>query len=145
MFTLNGINKDPLFVSMMTNSYISRLEQYRHEHHTWDRLLAFFKQENAYLKTRLSEVLDRDMDKDFLALAEHFQNQFIVKDEFIDILKHDINEMTMILKQDIIAARNIPDKRLEARQNKLRDEVDFLEKNFTELKKEFNNYLVSLL
>jgi L-lactate utilization protein LutC len=145
MFTLNGINKDPLFVSMMTNSYISRLEQYRHEHQTWDRLLAFFKQENAYLKTRLSEVLDRDMDKDFLALAEHFQNQFIVKDEFIDILKHDINEMTMILKQDIIAARNIPDKRLEARQNKLRDEVDFLEKNFTELKKEFNNYLVSLL
>ncbi len=135
---------DPMFESM-TNSYVSRLEQYHHEHLTWERLLAFFKQENAFLKTRLSEVVDRDMDKDFLALAEHFQNQFIVKDEFIDELKHDIHEMDMILKQDIEAARNIPDKRMEARHNKLRDEVEFLEKNFTELKKEFNNYIVSML
>lgn len=144
MFTINRIIKDSMFESM-TSSYVSIQEQYHHEHMTWERLLAFFKQENAFFKTRLSEVLDRDMGKDLLALAEHFQNQFIVKDEYIDELKHDVHEIDVILQQDMRAARNTPDKRMEARHNKLKEEVEFLEKNFTELKKEFNDYLISLL
>jgi len=144
MFTINRIIKDPLFESM-TSSYVSTQEQYHHEHLTWERLLAFFKQENAFFKTRLSEVLDRDMGKDLLALAEHFQNQFIVKDEYIDELKHDVHEIDMILQQDMRAGRNTLDKRMEARHNKLKEEVEFLEKNFSELKKEFNDYLISLL
>jgi len=129
----------------MNSSYVSRLEQYHHEHLTWERMLAFYKQENAFFKTRLSEVLDRDMGKDLLALAEHFQNQFIVKDEYIDELKHDVHEIDVILQQDIRTARNLPDNRMEARHYKLKDEVEYLEKNFTELKKEFNEYLISLL
>ena len=73
------------------------------------------------------------------------KNQFIVKDEYIDELKHDVHEIDVILQQDMRSGRNTPDKRMEARHNKLKEEVEFLEKNFTELKKEFNDYLLSLL
>jgi len=50
----------------------SRPEQFLHENKTWNRLLEFFKQENAHLKNRLAEVVDHKVDKEFLALAEHF-------------------------------------------------------------------------
>jgi L-lactate utilization protein LutC len=129
----------------MTNSYISKLDQYHHEHLTWERMLDFFKQENAFLKTRLSQVLDRKIDKEFLALAEQFQNQFIIKDDFIDELKHDINEMERALKESTLALKIVPDMKVEAKHNKLRNEMEYLEKNFAQLKNEFNKYLVSVL
>ena len=128
----------------MANSNTAKLDQYRHEYYTWLRLLEFFKQENAFLKTRLSEVVDRNTDREFLALAEHFQNQFIIKDEFMDELKHDINEIERGVRDTTVIAKN-DDGRLEAKHNKLRNEIEYLEKNFTQLKNEFNKYLVSVL
>ena len=129
----------------MTSSYTAKLDQYRHEYMTWKRMLEFFKQENAFLKTRLSEVVDRNTDKEFLALAEHFQNQFIIKDEFMDELRHDVNEIEASIKPLTGSAKITPDKKIEAKQNKLRNEMEYLEKNFTQLKNEFNKYLVSVL
>lgn len=121
------------------------MAQYNHEHLTWERTLEFFKQENAFLKTRLSEVVDNNADKDFLALAEHFQNQFIIKDEFIDELKHDIHEIQDLQKKGIAGISIMPDKKMDARQNKLRNEMEYLEKNFNQLKNEFNKYLLSVV
>ena len=71
---------------------ITKPDQFHHENKTWNRMLEFFKQENILFKNRLSEVVDNSTDKGFLALAEHFQNRFIIKDEYIDELRHDINE-----------------------------------------------------
>ena len=88
--------------------------------------------------------MDRNTDKEFLALAEHFQNQFIIKDDFIGELKHDINEMETILKGTIVQLKNMPDKKIDAKHTKLRNEIEYLEKNFTQLKNEFNKYLVSV-
>ena len=62
----------------MASVKLSKPDQFHHENKTWRRLLDFFKQENSFLKTRLSEVLDKSTDKNFLALAEHFQNKFIL-------------------------------------------------------------------
>ena len=129
----------------MTNSYISKLDQYRFEHLTWERMLDFFKQENAFLKTRLSQVLDRKIDNEFLALAEQFQNQFIIKDDFIDELKHDIHEMERAVKESTVIMKIVPDIKVETKHNKLRNEMEYLEKNFAQLKNEFNKYLVSVL
>ena len=129
----------------MTNNYISKLDQYHFEHLTWERMLDFFKQENAFLKTRLSQVLDRKIDNEFLALAEQFQNQFIIKDDFIDELKHDINEMERAIKESTLTMKIVPDIKVENKHNKLRNEMEYLEKNFAQLKNEFNKYLVSVL
>jgi len=126
-----------------------KLEQFHHENLTWERSLEFFKQENSFLKTRLSQVLDYDgKDVDgFMALVEQFQNQFILKDELIAELLHDIHAQETKLKHSFIDPNNsdVLNKKLTRQQEKLRNEMIFFEKDFARLKNEFNNYLVQIL
>ena len=68
----------------------SKWTQYMFETSSWIRLMDFLHQENAYLKTRLSEVMDDITNNQNLALAEHFQNQFLVKDDAYDHMKNDL-------------------------------------------------------
>lgn len=112
--------------------------QFIHENKTWLRLLEFFKQENSVLKTRLAEVLDQKNNKDFLALAEHFQNLFIIKDEFIDELRHDVNLQIQALSNK---EKTILDQKVMKKQEKLRNEMEYMENDFSKLKNEFNRYL----
>ena len=121
---------------------ISKTEQFHHENKTWIRLLEFFKQENYFMKNRLSEVLDHSVDKGFLALAEQFQNKFILKDEYIDELRHDINNQDQILTDSY---GTLIDNKLTKTQEKLRNEMEYFEKEFCMLKNEFNTYLSSVL
>ena len=127
------------------NNESNKLEQFHHENLTWVRSLDFFKQENNFLKNRLSEVVDNTSDKDFLAQAEHFQNQFIIKDEFVDELKHDVNEQERILMDRYIKTGNGIDEQVIQRQKNLREQMEYLEKDFTNLRNEFNNYLTLFL
>jgi hypothetical protein len=120
------------------SSVILNTGQFQHEHKTWSRSLEFFKQENAFLKNRLAEVVDQNMDKGFLSLAEHFQNKFIIKDEFIDELRHDINTQKDRLS---VKAEALTDVKLIKQQEKLRNEMEYFEKDFNQLKNEFNKYL----
>mgnify|MGYP003498101014 CR=1 FL=1 len=126
----------------MATVKISRPEQFLHENKTWNRLLEFFKQENAFLKTRLAEVVDHRTDKEFLTLAEQFQNKFIIKDEYIDELRHDVNlqQQGLNRKED-----EMPDRDTLKKQEKLRNEMEYFEEDFTKLKNEFNKYLASVL
>jgi hypothetical protein len=120
---------------------LSKPDQFQHENKTWGRMLDFFKQENSFLKTRLSEVLDHSTDRNFLALAEQFQNKFILKDEYIDELRHDINMQELNLKDTTENAES----KLAKRQEKLRNEIEYFEKDFNQLKNEFNKYLSTTL
>ena len=122
----------------MSDIEISKPGQFNYENRSWIRLLEFFKQENTMLKNRLAEVVDQKADKDFLALAEQFQNKFIIKDEFIDELRHDIK----IQLDDILSAPDrLTNEKLIKNQQKLRNEMVYFEKEFTSLKNEFNRYL----
>ncbi len=122
----------------------NKTDQVLQECTAWERLLDFFKQENSYLKTRLSVVLDNKTDRDFLALAEHFQNQFILKDEFIDEMLHDVREQERNLH--LLAEKKAAiEERLIKKQQRIRNEMEFLEKDFNRMKNEFNKYLVSVL
>jgi polyhydroxyalkanoate synthesis regulator phasin len=123
------------------NALLNILEQYHHENMTWLRSIDFFKQENSFLKNRLAEVVDGTTDRGFLAQAEHFQNQFIIKDEFLDELRHDVNEQERDLSQCFRQQSFKPDVSTRERQQQLRSQMQYLEKEFTSLRYEFNNYL----
>jgi len=124
---------------------VSKTKQFYYENLTWERLLDFFKQENAILKNRLSEVVDQLTDKDFIELAEHFQNVFIIKDEFIDELRHDINDHEILLNTLLASTDERADKKILKKQEKLRNEMEALEKDFMKDKNQFNKYLASIL
>ncbi len=126
----------------MAEVEISKPGQFSYENRSWIRLLEFFKQENSLLKNRLAEVVDQQADRDFLALAEQFQNKFIIKDEFIDELRHDVNiQLQEIIKTDDSSTN----QKLIKKQGMLRNEMEYFEKEFTSLKNEFNKYLSNYL
>ncbi len=60
------------------------------EHMQWNNQLRFFKQEIEIFKARLGEVIQKNTDRDVMREAEHFQNSFILQNEQIDTLLHDI-------------------------------------------------------
>jgi hypothetical protein len=122
----------------------NKTEQFLHENITWKRLLDFFIQENSFLKTRLSEVVDRETDKTFIANAEHFQNEFILKDEYIHDIERDIKEQEKNL-QLTFTQKRMPDNNISKKQEKLRNEISNLEKEFLNLKNQFNKYLLSIV
>jgi hypothetical protein len=119
-------------------------EQYLHETQTWGRALDFYKQENAFLKTRLSQVLDNNADKIFLAAAENFNNRFIFIDEYIAELRQDTRIQIDMLKQSI-SGNHEKDNVMLAMQKKLRGEMERFEKEIYNLKNEFNKKLVTYL
>ena len=128
----------------MSKIKISGVDHYLHETLTWERALDFYKQENSFLKTRLAQVVDKNTDKAFIALAEYFNNRFILSDEYISDILQDI-----VSQKNIIADRvkNNPqiDQKIEILQNKLRGEMERLETQLTTLKREFSKQLVSYL
>ena len=121
-----------------------KIEQFLHENITWKRMLDFFNQENSYLKNRLSEVVDRATDKTLISTAEHFQNEFILNDECIQDIGKDIKLQEKSL-QLTLAQKKLPDPKACKVLDKLRNEMFYLEKEFSKLKNEFNQYLLSIV
>jgi seryl-tRNA synthetase len=130
----------------MDTMALVKADQFHHENLTWERLIDFLKQENSFLKNRLAQVLDHDgpLVEQFVAVAEQFQNQFISKDGFFDELKHDIHEQELKLTQAGVERDSIVSKKIIKQQEKLRNEMIYLEKDFTRLKNEFNDYLLTV-
>ena len=121
----------------------SGLDQFLHENQTWERALDYFLQENAFLKMRLSQVLDRNTDRSFVALAEHFQTCFVQMDECMKDLRKEILSSQKALKAgDVNQAAELP--RMYSRHEKLQTDMNYLQKKFAELTAEFNHHVISL-
>lgn len=123
---------------------ISGVDQYLHENLTWERALDFYKQENSFLKTRLAQVVDKNTNKTFIALAEYFNNRFIASDEYISDILQDIRIQKNRI--DDYVDKNLKiDPIIELTQTKLRREMERFEIEINILRKEFNKQLVSYL
>lgn len=105
------------------------------EYKRWEILLSSLKNENEFLILKLNEVLEEKEDKDFIPKAEYFQNEFITKDEYIKELENDIrNELLLLAKAP---DGKVPKKSLR-KHEKLRNEITYLQRNFSNLCTEFN-------
>ncbi len=114
-------------------------EQYWHENIMWERTLDFYLQQNAFLKTRLSQILDSTPDKQFLPKAEYFQTRFIQNDTSLKDMSVDIDILRRSMENG-----STDEKKILLRHNKLNNEINNFEKNFAALKTEFNLYLVAI-
>lgn len=116
-------------------------QQFHEESMAWLRSLEFLRQENSHLKNRLAEVVDGSTDRDFLAQAEHFQNQFIIKDEYLDEMRHDVNGQERRLEGLMHKREAGVDEFLRQAQRRLRGQMEYLEREFTGLRNQFNDYI----
>ena len=117
---------------------------YVFENKSWVRLVEFLIQENAIMKTRLSEVMDQIHDRESLAIAEHFQDKFITKD---DVFEHLINDLKIESKKWEQYKKNDPSiflSELSLTHKMHRLDIERLEQALDILKKDYNTFLASL-
>lgn len=111
--------------------------QIKHEQMSWLRLIEFFRQENALLKYRLSEMVDNSEESQFLQTAEHFQNELLLNDELLKKLIKELQDYS-----DIIQNKPALSTRFINTHNKLRNEILRFEENFSILTRDFNEKML---
>ena len=118
---------------------------FHHEILAWERALDFQLTENSYLKTSLALAVDTAQDKRFLENAERYQSIFLKNDEVLKRVLTEVKQQQERMKRTYLTTNPLSERNFEMKQSELRDEVEGLEKEFSNLKREFNNYLVSTL
>lgn len=111
------------------------------EHTSWISKLDFYTDELIILNHRLEEIAVKNTHIEVLAEVEKFQNQFIIQKDTIDQIRHII-----ILEEDKILkeVKTNPvavDHRTVNVHPGIEDLIETFEKNFKELRIEFNTFL----
>jgi len=114
--------------------------QLEHEYNSWKRKLEFFKQENALLKYRLSEMVDSSEGANFLQMAEYFQNELLLKDEGLKKLTSSIQEFAN--GAEGVRNKERHEEELIAKQKELRKKILKFGKAFLSLSTEFNEKML---
>lgn len=115
------------------------------EHAEWLSELSFHKDELVFFKKQLTDLAAKNTAMEIMKLVEHFENQFLVRTENIDILHHDINEHLGKIAKGI-QEKNNKLLREEASHHKAVKEKYITEsKLFADLKIEFNKFLSKVL
>jgi hypothetical protein len=136
-----GFFKTRLMIAKPTLHTLSG--QYLYEIMSWIRLIEFLNQENTHMKNRLSVVIEGSLDRDKVAMAEHFQNQFIVKDDVYDHMLHDLNKQASKWQQNTICPAILND--LKKSHLNLCHQIESLEREQAVIRKDYNTYLSSLI
>jgi hypothetical protein len=119
----------------------TNIKKVSNEYAEWQSTLGFYKDELAIFKNRLTEVAAKNTAKEIMQMVEHFQNQFLIQSESIDILHHDINEYQNGMAKEIQQhAGHVNTTQLSSR-TLLKNRFENEEKVFTGIKKEFAGFL----
>ena len=113
--------------------------QFIQEHTEWQRRLDFITQENALLKYRLSEMVDVSENKEFLQLAEDFQNELLLKDEKLQEFINDLKVLSTSFK----VQNNAKEKeKLIKKHSDLRKRLSQFAEDFLHFTNQFNKKML---
>lgn len=115
------------------------------ERRNWLNILSFCMDEMDSMKNRLAEIVSANNKTETTAQAEHFQNQFIIQRDVLEVLSHDIHETESAMVKQIEANPVATDRKTAPDHLELRDRVATFERLFTELKQEFNTFAAKTL
>lgn len=115
-------------------------EQCSHETALHIRTLEHLVSENIFLRKRLTAIVQRSINQEFLEKAEYFHQQFILEDEAVKIMRHDV-----VLQEEALQEPGVETdgqlSSIRAMQEKLRKEMESIETGFSRLKFDFYRYL----
>ena len=124
-------------MSMSTSESIYKQHE---ENSTWIKKLDFYKEEITILKGRLEELASKNNDKEVLAFIESFQNRFIIQRNNIDEILHKVKENEQALINEIKRNPVAVDHRKMEYHAEEKDLVESFEKNFNDMRNEFNRF-----
>jgi hypothetical protein len=117
------------------------LKQLQLESDSWKQSIGYMMEENISLKNRLTEILRNRFNSTLLEQAEYFQNRFIKEDERIGLIRDDVVQIDRSLMMHAEENSEV-DSETDYKIKKLRNYILHAQKQFIELKSEFNNYLL---
>lgn len=103
---------------------------------SWHRSLEFYKQETAFLKCRLSEIVDQTEGINFIKTAEHYQNKFLQTDVALEKIQQKIQSFKTELKATDKEVHKV--YTLQQKQDKFRRLFLKFEQGYLVLCKEFS-------
>ncbi|MCF8415761.1 MAG: hypothetical protein K9G40_05930 [Crocinitomicaceae bacterium] len=110
------------------------------ENKEWTSKLSFYKDEIKILTGRLEELASKNTTNEVLVGIERFQNQLIIQRNNIDEILHLVKLNEEVLIEEINANPVAVDHRKVEYHSNEKDMVDSFEKNFNELRAEFNEF-----
>lgn len=119
------------------------LKQLQLESDSSKQAIGYMMEENISLKNRLTEILRNRFNSMLLEKAEYFQNRFIKEDERIGLIRDDVVQIDRSLMMHAEENSEV-DSETYYKIKKLRNYILHAQKQFNELKSEFNSYLMLL-
>ena len=109
------------------------------EHNEWQNKIKFYRGELKKLNSQLDEIVGRKPSSGVMASIEHFQNQFTIQNEVLDIMRHDFKQ-----HENAIEAKhnnlNASDPGLVENHESHRERLAQFEKLFHDLRDEFHEF-----
>ena len=111
------------------------------ENTTFMEKLFFYRDEIAIMKSRIAEIASKNSSNEVMVQVEQFQNQLIIQDNNIDMIKHDVGQSEKSLEAAINKNETAVDHRKVEDHLAAREGVNSFEKNFNELREELKRFL----
>jgi hypothetical protein len=111
------------------------------EHDSWQNRIRFYREEISQFNMHLTNVVQGQPPSEVMANVEHFQNQFILQREVLDIIRHDFKQHENLIEALEDQKSNEPDGGIQKLHSIQREKLDEFEKIFHELRTDFNVFL----
>lgn len=106
------------------------------DHKEWQGKINFYKMEIKTLTNELDQFVKSESDKVNFAQVEHFQNQFIIQAETMDMMRHDFKQHENRIENDSKSPlENLAELHLEEKEKLLQ-----FEKVFRQLRDSFHSF-----
>lgn len=117
---------------------------FNYEVDAWLREMDFIVSEVSYMNTRLAFVVDAVNGPQAIADAEVYQNKLLEFHDQLQVIREQIKQHKETLKLNKVAQHPAYDKKNAAIHSKLRKVIVTAEKDYVNIKNDFNKFIAQL-
>lgn len=114
-----------------------------YEAESWQRLLAYQREELFHYKNRLTDLINSSTDGETLQEVERFHEDFLEQDRVVDYLSDELRKQNRLIEQEMYGDGDRLHE-LELSQLTLRREFEKAEQLFAAVRRRFVQYLNAL-
>jgi len=113
-----------------------KLADLHKEHADWQNSIENLKEDISNLNEKLGSIVSRFAPRDVPSKVEHFQNQFILQKELLDIMRHDFKQYENKIEEEQNSGTSASTELMEIR-HAYRARLKEYSRILDELKEEF--------
>jgi hypothetical protein len=123
----------------------SQIEHIKNENEEGLKILELMEQECIQMKTRLSRLLEHNSSNDVVDKAEQLQNQILLKEEAIILIRQDFKTQAQRIQNFNIPSGHITAQSLIEKQEQIYKQINYLKKECLQMQEKFNEYVLKYM